>query len=735
MNIVIVEDSELIRTQLIKLLEQQPRFRVIGCAGGEDEAVGLVLARLPDVVLLDLGLSPGSGIRVLERLRDANCASRILVFTNHNEKRLEQACLSLGADGMYDKSGDLSACLERLHDWLPPLPANEHRRLQQLQVTGLLDSEEQEVFTNLAYLAAEITQAPVALISLVDEHRLWFLSRIGVDFREISRSTAFCAHTILQGELLEVKDACQDPRFYDNPLVVGEPHIRFYAGVPLVLPSGEALGTLSVVDSKPRELTKIQRRAMNTLACSIMAEIDLRRRLVYLEQEEERRANAEAHIQHLATRDPLTALPNRSTFNDRLEHHIRIAFRRNSHLAVLFIDLDRFKPINDTLGHDVGDEALLAVAERLNGCIRKSDTAARLGGDEFALILPDVRDEQEAIQIADKIAVALREPINGKLHRLHCSASIGVALFPEHGRLSDELLRHADLAMYQAKQAGGDQIRIFNTKLVEKAGAMQLLERELREALERRELILYFQPQKPVRNSDMCGLEALVRWRHPNLGVIPPSEFITLAEQRGLIFELDYQVMDMALEQLRVWDDLGLCVPRIAVNVSPRELRDNFVERVESLLSKHGLAPHRLELEITESLLIMDGVEVMSMLSHLQKNGVSIAIDDFGVGYSSLAQLHCLPVDCLKIDRSFVQDINRSAVDFAIVRAVVTMADAIGLRTVAEGVETDEQLAVVEALGCHYVQGYRFAEPMPADEATQWLVSCCQSASNLVETI
>lgn len=332
--------------------------------------------------------------------------------------------------------------------------------------------------------------------------------------------------------------------------------------------------------------------------------------------------------------------------------------------------------------------------------------------------------------MADKIAVALREPINGKLHQLHCSASIGVAVFPAHGRLSDQLLRHADLAMYQAKQAGGDQVRLFNTQLSEQASAMQLLERELREALERKELVLYFQPQTPVRHDGVCGVEALVRWQHPLLGIISPSEFIPLAEQRGLIFGLAYQVMDMALAQLRAWDEMGLFVPRIAVNVSPRELREDFVNRVYSLLSKHGIEPHRLELEITESLLIMDGVEVMGMLSRLQEKGVSIAIDDFGVGYSSLAQLHCLPVDCLKIDRSFVQDINRSSVDVAIVRAVVTLADAMGLRTVAEGVETDEQLAVVEALGCHCLQGYLLAKPMSAEQATDWLKSRSENAAN-----
>jgi len=284
------------------------------------------------------------------------------------------------------------------------------------------------------------------------------------------------------------------------------------------------------------------------------------------------------------------------------------------------------------------------------------------------------------------------------------------------------LLRHADLAMYQAKKAGGDQVRLFNTQLSEQANVTQILERELHEALERNEFVLYFQPQTLLRPGRLSGMEALVRWQHPSLGIISPVDFIPLAEQRGLIYGIGYQVMDMALAQLRAWDGQGLSVPQIAVNVSPRELRDDFVDRVNNLLTKHGIAPDRLELEITETLLIMDGVEVMSMLSRLQQQGVSIAVDDFGVGYSSLAQLHCLPVDCLKIDRGFIQDITKSSIDVAIVRAVVTLADAMELRTIAEGVETAEQLAVVEALGCHCVQGYLLARPMPTQEATQWLI-------------
>ncbi|MFH1659943.1 MAG: EAL domain-containing protein [Pseudomonadota bacterium] len=721
MKLVIVEDSELIRTQLVHLLAQQPRFSIIGTATEEGEAVNLILSTNPDAVLLDLSLAPGSGVQVLKRIREAGCGARVLILTNNTGQALRLACQELGANGFFDKSLEYETCLEKLNAWLPPLPGNEARRLEMLHGTHLLDTQEQEVFDNLTRLAAEIADVPIALISLVDADRQWFLSHTGTSLRETSRSVAFCAHTILMNEMLEVPDALTDSRFCDNPLVTGATHIRFYAGVPLVLASGEALGSLCIIDDKPRQLSDAQRRALKTLASSAIAEIELRRRIIYLEQESERRRVAEAHILHLATRDPLTALPNRATFRDRLDQHVRFALRRNANLGVLFIDLDGFKPINDTLGHDVGDDALVIVAERLNACLRGSDTVARLGGDEFAVVLPDISDSAEALQVAGKIIAALEEPVLAKGHKLHLSASIGAAFFPEHGRLGDQLLRHADLAMYRAKQSGGHRSCLYSKELSDRAEEMQALDNDLREGLKRDELLLHFQPQTVLGDGKLCGVEALLRWRHPHFGILPPDHFIPLAEQRGFISELTRKALDLALAQLNAWDASGLHVPKMAVNISPSEIRADFPGMIEAALARHGLDPHRLELEITESTLTADGIETMQMLNHLRARGISISVDDFGVGYSSLAQLHRLPIDCLKIDRSFIQDLETSASDRAIVQAVITMADALGLRTVAEGVEREEQIGILENLGCQCAQGFFICRPALASEAETWM--------------
>ena len=721
MKTIIVEDSELICTQLKRLLRQQPRIEIIGTATEEAEATALILRTQPDLVLLDLSLAPGSGVHVLRNIREAGCGARVLILTNNTGQSLRMACQQLGANGFFDKSTELAKCLAQVDAFLPPLPNNESLRLEALHGTHLLDAPEQEAFDNLTQLAANITEAPIALISLVTEDRQWFLSRSGTEARETSRSIAFCAHTILRNEMMVIEDALEDPRFHDNPLVKGGPHIRFYAGVPLVLPSGEAVGTLCVIDHQPRHLSDGQRSALKTLASSVLAEIELRRRLLHLEQESERRRAAESHILHLATRDPLTALPNRATFRDRLDQHVRFAQRRHTRIGVLFIDLDHFKPINDSLGHDVGDDALVKAAERLTKVIRNSDTVARLGGDEFAVILADIAGHADAVQVATKIINSLRAPFIAKGHTLHLSASVGVAMYPEHGSQGDQLLRHADLAMYQAKQTGGDKTCLYSRALSERAEETQALDTDLREALRRNELILPFQPQANLSAGTLCGVEALVRWRHPHFGVLPPDHFIPLAEQRGFIGEITRKVLDMALCQLRDWDEQGLHVPRIAINVSPSEIRANFAEMIEAALFRNGVEPQRLELEITESTLSSDGVETMQLLAQLRSIGVSIAIDDFGVGYSSLSQLHRLPIDCLKIDRSFIQEIETSQFDHSIVDAIITMAGAMKVRTLAEGVEKDGQLHILEGMGCHCVQGYLLSRPVPAPEAAAWM--------------
>lgn len=717
MNIVIVEDSALVSSQLARLIAREPRLALVGCAPSEDEAVELILRTHPDAVLLDLSLAPGSGLRVLKRIRKEGCGARVLILTNNTEERLRLACEEAGVQGFFDKTHDAQKCLEQLVAWLPPLPSNETRRMELLFDTALLDTPEQEVFDNLTRMAVEVTHAPVALISLVDARRQWFLSHTGTDMRETSRDVAFCAHAILHNEMMEVPDARNDPRFRDNPLVTGHPGVRFYAGMPLVFPSGEVLGTLCVIDDKPRTLSEEQRQALRTLARSTVSEIELRRRVRHLEEESERRRLAEARITHLATRDQLTGLPNRTTFRDRLDHDVQLSLRRNESLGVMFIDLDGFKLINDTLGHDVGDEVLVVVAERLRAVLRGSDTPARLGGDEFAALLPSVSSEAEALQVANKLVASLEQPILARGHTLQLGASIGAALFPEHGRLGDEVLRHADLAMYHAKENGGRRACIYSHALGKRAEERLALESDLQKALQRDEFLLHFQPQVMLGSNELLGVEALLRWQHPTLGLLPPEHFVALAQRCGSAVTLTGKALELALGQLRTWDLGGMYVPRISVNVPISEIRSDFLTVVEAALARHGIEARRLELTIPEFTLATQSADSIRVLAHLRASGISIAADDFGVGASSLAQLHRLPIDCLRIDRGFIQLIDTSPGDRAIVSAIVAMANALGLRTVAKGIERGTQVDMLQRCGCRMGLGFYICEPLSTPDA------------------
>jgi diguanylate cyclase (GGDEF)-like protein len=720
-NIVVVEDSGLVLENLLDMLASLPGLQVVGHARGEDEAVALIAEKRPDAVLLDLALSPGSGLNVLKRMRAAGLPARVLVLTNQPAKPYRQLCLDAGADGFFEKCGDLNELLALLASWMPPLPVNEPARLRALNRLKILDTPEEEVFSAITRLAAAVVGAPMALISLVDARRQWFKARVGLDVCETSRTTAFCAHAIVRAELFEVEDARLDERFAANPLVRGEPGIRFYAGMPLVLPGGEAIGTLCVIDRVPKRLDATQRMAMEVLARNVVAELELRQRIIELEAEVSRRLEAEARIMHLATRDPLTQLPNRAALMDRLHQGLKTAKRDRTQLAVLFLDLDRFKWINDTLGHDVGDQLLQTMASRLTHVLRESDTVARLGGDEFAIILPALHAAEEAERVAQKILTAVLQPVALRGHDVLVGCSIGLAVYPVHGECEEALLRHADLSMYQAKELGGNQYQLFSEQMNLRAVERMTLESELRTAIESGQLELHYQPQVRLADHALTGVEALVRWHHPRLGLLSPDRFIPLAEDTGLIWPLGLAVLDMAVAQIAAWTQQGLDVPRVAVNVSPAQLRDELADAVADTLVRHGVTADRLELELTESALTADGPAVLGLLQSLRNMGLAIAVDDFGVGYSSLALLRRLPITTLKIDRSFVSELASNAQDVAIVEAVITMANSMGLRTVAEGVEEHAQNVALRVLGCDDGQGYLYSKPVAPAMALSWL--------------
>jgi diguanylate cyclase (GGDEF)-like protein/PAS domain S-box-containing protein len=430
------------------------------------------------------------------------------------------------------------------------------------------------------------------------------------------------------------------------------------------------------------------------------------------------------NLAHQVQHDSLTDLPNRLLLEDRLTHAMVIARRHGTKLAVLYLDLDRFKNVNDSLGHDFGDRLLQIMAQRLLECVRGSDTVSRLGGDEFVILLSEVTAGQDAAVSAEKVLRAVSAPADIDGHLLHASASIGIAIYPDDGEDTVSLLKHADFAMYHAKDCGRGNFQFFREDMNVRAQERQSIEDGLRLALERGELVLYYQPIVDLWSGQSTGVEALLRWRHPHRGLLLPPQFVPTAEECGLILPIGRWVMREACRQLRVWQDDGLAPIRIAVNVSTVELRHkDFVEGVRQCLADTGLAAHHLELELTETFLMQDSASTTLVLNSLKKLGVQLALDDFGTGYSSLSHLKGFPIDTLKIDRAFVGELNTNPNDASIVRAVIGLGRSLNIRVVAEGVETTSQLARLQEQQCPEGQGYYFSWPVLADELPRLLLA------------
>ena len=419
---------------------------------------------------------------------------------------------------------------------------------------------------------------------------------------------------------------------------------------------------------------------------------------------------------YLAYYDTLTKLPNRHLFHDRLIQSIAYARRNDTCVAILFIDLDGFKQVNDDMGHSAGDLLLMSFADRLKGCIRESETASRFGGDEFSVVLSDIEGEHDAAVVAQRILESCKYPHMIADQECLIGSSIGISVFPSDGTIAEILIRNADTAMYLAKQDGGHQYLFYTPSIINGVPEEPAHEKNIRKALENEELLLYFQPQLDLRTGKIISLEALVRWRHPNYGIIPPDQFIPAAEKSGLIVPIGEYVLRRACEQNKKWQERGFPAVRIAVNLSMRQLKHrNLLMQVNEVLAQTEMDPHFLGLEITENSAIHRCDETVHLLESLKNRGIQISIDDFGIGYSSLSYLKRLPVQILKIDRSFVVNMTRDSEDVAIIRAIIAMAHSLGIRVTAEGVESGEQLTILRSLGCDAIQGYHFSRPVSAD--------------------
>ncbi|CAN7383769.1 putative bifunctional diguanylate cyclase/phosphodiesterase [Massilia sp. LjRoot122] len=618
----------------------------------------------------------------------------------------------------------------------PRIPLDEAQRLAALHATRLLGSPPEETFDRITRTAARLLDVPIALVSLIDKDRQWFKSRTGLDASETPREISFCGHAILADEPLVVPDAAQDARFVDNPLVTGSPHLRFYAGVQLYSVDRKKIGTLCVIDRKPRELGEGELDALRDLA-RMVEQLVYHRQLAMAAQslseelQDERAGHHGAHeggapasgeLAWLVAHDLLTGLPNRQAMLRAIQQSIAGWREHGVTALVACINVDRFKRFNETLGHRAGDEILVGLATSLQALLREGDMLARAGSDEFLLLLHARGEHPEPERAFDRIMAAASRaiPIPGGEIALTCS--VGTTVLPEDGDDADALLNNAVTAMRHAKALGRGEIVRFTPALRTEHGRRLTLESHLRRAIAQDELFVQYQPKVDLRSGCLAGFEALVRWRHPEYGIVPPDEFIPIAEESGMIVPIGEFVLRSAVAQLAAWRAEGLPLAPVAVNLSARQfLQSDVIATVGALLDASGLAPGLLELELTESVSMADPERSVVVMQGLGDLGVMLSIDDFGTGYSSFGYLRRLPLDKLKIDKSFVQDMAHSAESSAIVQAIVAMAHRLQLAVIAEGVETAGQVAALRKADCDQIQGYYYSRPLAVEDCAAFI--------------
>jgi diguanylate cyclase (GGDEF)-like protein len=582
--------------------------------------------------------------------------------------------------------------------------------LREIRAVDALTDESSERATRIVAIALDV---PMAFLSLIDQDRQIVRRCVGWPAKFASRRVlpltfGSWGHTSPDGEPLFVEKITADRLLKSNP-AINELGGVSYAGISLMTRKGVRVGTLCVLDTKAREWTKEDGKVLKLIAAQIMSEIELRTELVQREQ-------VEGRLLHNTLHDSLTALPNRTLFSERLGHAIQRAKRRPEYkYAVLFLDLDRFKIVNDSLGHHAGDQLLIAVAKRLSQALREIDTVARLGGDEFAILLEELADLRDASRVAERIHGDMIRAFDIAGNEIFTSVSIGIVLSSSGHDAPELLLRSADMAMYRAKDAGRSRYEMFDREMHTEALDRLQRETDLRKAVEREEFILHYQPVISLPDGRISGVEALIRWNHPTRGRVPPIEFISIAEDMGLIIPIGQWVLEEACRQVRIWHMMPGGDPEltVGVNVSAKQFQQpDLVQKIANAIQATGFPSHLLKLEMTESVIIDNTESATRTLAELKSLGVQIHMDDFGTGYSSLSYLHRLPIDAMKIDRSFVSQMDTDQRQMQLVQTILLLAANLGVATVGEGVENVAQLALLRKLACNYGQGYLFSKPL-----------------------
>jgi len=629
-----------------------------------------------DIILLDLGLPDVEGMMAVQRIRAAAPSVPLVVLTGRDDEALAALALQEGAQ-----------------DYLIKGQIDSRGLLRALRYAIERKTMEEALFVEKERAQVTLNSIGDAVVCTDMSGNITFLNFVAEKMTGWAWQEAAGRPMI---EVLQILDAgSREPA----------PHpINVAAGVDrTVRPSSNCIlvrrdGFETPIEDSVAPIH--DREGKETGAVIIFRDVSTARAMA-------------AQMTHSAQHDYLTGLPNRMLLNDRVTQAIVLAPRHSKKVAVLFLDLDGFKHINDSLGHPTGDKLLQSIAKRLVACVRSSDTVSRQGGDEFVVLLSEMEQAEDAAISALRVLQAVAEAHTIEHHDLHVTASIGLSVFPDDGKDAETLIKNADTAMYQAKENGRQSYQFFRPAMTVRAVERQSIEENLRRALERREFTLHYQPKIRLRTGEITGAEALLRWTHPVRGSVSPAQFIPVAEDCGLILPIGQWVLREACKQARSWLDAGLSLGTIAVNISSMEFRDdNFLESVFAILSETGLDPRSLELELTESVLMKRAESAASVLKTLRARGVQIAVDDFGTGYSSLSYLRKFPIDALKIDQSFVRQITSAPDDSTIVTAVISMGRSMKLRVVAEGVETREELAFLQTHQCDEAQGFYFSRPV-----------------------
>ncbi len=728
-KILSIEDDSEVRTVIVEYLTSKGYVTL----EAEDGEAGLSLfaEESPDLVLLDLRLPGIDGLEVLSQISKDAPEIPVIIVSGKETIKDASDCLKSGAwDYITKPLFDLQVLDIAVHNVLEraklkhekdKFQQNLEEELQKETSDLLLRSLELEKAYNK--LNRELEERRRAERAIQQEHTFIQTILDGIhdpariispDFGVIIMNQA--ALVLLPSKQSNLKElTCyQAYRQSDKPCS-GEDHPCV---LKKVLEAGKVVSVQhkEIIEGEGERVYEIEASPLWNADGTLHGVLEVIRNITEnLSIEEQLREHRE-RLYHLVHHDALTNLPNRMLLQDRLSRMMTKALRHKNYVAVIFLDLDRFKKINETLGHDIGDKLLREVANRLELCVRKSDTVARLGGDEFAVLLDDLQDVKFVAVVARKILQALSKPILIQDYELYATSSIGISLFPDDSEDVDGLLRCADTALYRAKDAGKNNYQYYTADMNTRAFEFLLMEAGLRKALDNDELVVFYQPLISLENNKLIGMEALIRWMHPEKGMISPGDFIPLAEETGLIEPIGEWVLRAACIQNKEWQDAGYPPVRVSVNMSARQFnKKNIIEIISQILQETGLSPEYLGLEITESVIMQDVKSTIAKLKQMQKMGISLSIDDFGTGYSSLSYLKLFPIDNLKIDRSFVFNITSDSIDAAIAASVILLAHSMNLKVVAEGVETEEQLEVLRRQGCDYVQGFLFSRPLAAE--------------------